>query len=139
VTRLLTPTPEAKGEIAIDSVDENQTLRQFLGKANEPTPGELLGFVAQVRRTSEHTSKGECSLRWTVLDAAGPRPVSDTSLVNQPPNRIDGDPTACNGEADIWIPMKPTLGAYGAVKLRFVLWHGDTKLDSTDSDAMTLG
>jgi hypothetical protein len=111
----------------------------FYGQATQPRPGEALGLTLDVRRFAEHTSDDGCRLVWTFLDANGPTPVADPSLVNQRARDVDGDPMSCGTLTRIWVPRSVGLDGYDRIRVRVELWDGDRFLGAGSSEEVTLG
>lgn len=120
--------PEPSGSIQIGETLRNQTRAMFLGQDMPPQPNDQFGLTLAVQRTSEHTSPHGCRIVWSYIDPTVPTTVSDKTLVDQTARDVDGDPTACQGGARIWVPLKPTLETYGVVRVRVELFSGDKQL-----------
>ena len=119
---------EPSGAIQLGETLRNQTRGMFLGTEKAPQADDDFGLVLTLQRTSEHTSPHGCRIVWSYIDPKVPSAVSDTSLVNQTARDVSGDPTACQGGARIWVPLKPTLDTYESVRVRVELFADDKQL-----------
>lgn len=119
---------EPSGAIQLGETFRNVTRAKFLGSEGPPQADEEFGLVLNLQRTSEDTSPHGCRIVWSYVDPKVPSTVSDTSLVDQTARDVVGDPTACQGGAKIWVPLKPTLDAYERVRVRVELFAKDKQL-----------
>jgi hypothetical protein len=78
-------------------------------------------------------------MRWTFIDANGPRPAAGPSLVDQPARDVKGGLHACTGDAGLWVPLAPSLGQYDHVQVEVDVVAGDKTIDSSLSDVVPLG
>jgi hypothetical protein len=131
--------PEPSGNVSIQQTLRNQTLRMFRGEATEPGPADAPGTILDVARSSEDTAPGECRLVWSYLDADGPTPVADPSLVSQPAKYVRPDPTSCTAQARIWVPLAAGLEGYENIAVRIDFYAGDHLLSSSTSKTIPLG
>jgi hypothetical protein len=120
--------PEPSGAIQLGETLRNQTRAMLLDPQAIPQANDQFGLVLTVQRTSEHTSPHGCRIVWSFIDPKVPSTVSDQSLVDQTARDVDGDPTACQGGARIWVPLKPTLDTYERVRVRVELFAKDKQL-----------
>lgn len=90
-----------------------------------------------MKRETEHAAG--CGLRWTILEAAGPRPVADSSLVDQQARDVKGDLGSCSGTAEVWVPIKRSLGNLFEIAVQIDLYAGQKKLDSDRTETISLG
>jgi hypothetical protein len=132
--------PEPSGSVQIGETLRNQTLAMFHHTETTQRPGEMVGIGLAVQRFSDHTPAHGCRLVWSFIDPNAPAEVGDKSLVNQTARDVVGDPTACEGGAKIWVPLKPSLGIYDVVRVRVELFDGDKQLGiPVETEDITLG
>jgi hypothetical protein len=74
--------PEPSVEVVVEQTLRKQTLRMFRGDATESDGTQAPGTIVDVSRSSRDTAPGGCRLVWSWLDADGPTPVADPSLVS---------------------------------------------------------
>ena len=131
--------PEPSGDVSVRQTLRNQTLRMFRAEAAESRPGEALGLVLDVVRTGKDVAPGGCRLVWSFLDADGPTPVADPSLVAQPAKHVRPDPTSCTTQARLWVPLAAGLEGYENIAVRVELYAADDLLGSATSETVPLG
>lgn len=131
--------PEPSGAVTVQQTLRNQTLQMFLGQATEPGPEDALGLTLDVARSGKDVAPGGCRLVWSILDADGPTPVADPSLVSQPAKHVSPDPTSCTSQARVWVPLTAGLEGYENIAVRVDLFAGDHLLSSSTSETLPLG
>lgn len=127
------------GEVTIGQTLRSQTLAMFRGEATEPGPNEELGLTLDVARSGEHVKKNGCRLVWTFVNADGPTPVSDPSLVSQPARYVQPDPGSCATQTRLWVPLAASLEGIEHLAVRVELFAGDHLLNSAVSETIPLG
>lgn len=130
---------EPSGQVTIGNILRNQTLAMFRAQALQPGPGEERGLSLEVRRSAEHVSTNGCRLVWTLLDANGPTPVPDRSLVAQPAKWVSSDPHSCVTDTMLWVPLGPGLGTVDNLAVQVQLFAGEHLLDTATSKPIPLG
>jgi hypothetical protein len=130
---------DPSGEVTIGQTLRNQTLAMFHGQATEPRDGEQLGLTLDVARSAEHVEANGCRLVWTFVNADGPTPVADKSLVSQEARDVAPDPSSCTTQTRLWVPLAASLVDVQNLAVRVELFAGDHLLASAVSETIPLG
>jgi hypothetical protein len=127
------------GSVRIVQTLRNQTLDMFNGTATTMDEDSERGVTLDVARTGQDVPSDGCRLVWTWLDADGPTPVSDGSLVSQPAAHVLPDKSSCSTQARVWVPHGAGLNGYVRVQVRVDLYAGDDFLGSDVTEPIPLG